>query len=374
MNETTTNSENNTQDELEPKPQQSSELSDQNVEQISAQNIEQDPVDLLVTSLDEDGSFQVTSQFSGQRIDKVLGELSLGVSRNAIQQWIKEGHVLVNDKTVKQTYRLLIDDLVCVDAPEITVKKIEDSEPEDLPVDVIFEDDDIIIINKPAGWVVHPGAGNETGTLMNAILFHWPESKKLPRAGIVHRLDKDTSGLMVLAKNENARLNLVEQLSDRSLNREYLAVCLGMIISGATIKKPMRRDTHDRRKMAVCKSHEGGGKEAITHYRIEERFRKHTLVRVKLETGRTHQIRVHLTSAGYPLVGDPVYGKRLVIPKGCEPSVAELLRKFKRQALHATRLALVHPVSGNLLSWEASMPDDMQVLTQALRFDHQQHK
>ena len=209
---------------------------------------------------------------------------------------------------------------------------------------------------------------------MNAILFHWPESKALPRAGIVHRLDKDTSGLMVLAKNENARLHLVEQLSERSLSREYLAVCLGMIISGSTIVKRMRRDHHDRRKMTVCKSHEGGGKEAITHYRIEERFRKHTLVRVKLETGRTHQIRVHMTSVGYPLVGDPVYGKRLVIPKNCEPSLADLLRNFKRQSLHATRLALVHPVSNELLSWQADVPDDMQALINALRFDHESNQ
>jgi len=313
----------------------------------------------------------VDEQFAGQRIDKVLGDLSPGVSRSSIQQGIKSGEVQGNQKLVKQTYRLLLEDVVTLDLEEKVTPALEESLPEDLPLEVIHEDEDIIVVNKPAGWVVHPGAGNQTGTLMNAVLFHWPESKNLPRAGIVHRLDKDTSGLMGLAKNENARLHLVEQLSDRSLSREYLAICLGMIISGSIIKKRMRRDPHDRRKMATCKDHEGGGKEAITHYRIEERFRKHTLLKVKLETGRTHQIRVHMTSAGYPLVGDPVYGKRLIIPKGCEPTLSDMLRKFKRQALHARRLALVHPSTEEVLSWECEMPEDMLTLIQLLRIDSQ---
>ena len=337
-------------------------------------NKEQPPEIKLINALDENGCLTVTEQFESLRIDKVLGEMSPDASRSMIQAWIKAGHVLVNGKQVKQTYRLMLNDLVSVDAPERSQAiSLEESLPEDLPVTVVFEDNDIIVINKPAGWVVHPGAGNQTGTLMNAVLFHWPENKNLPRAGIVHRLDKDTSGLMVLAKNDNARLNLVEQLSERSLSREYLAICLGMIISGATINKPIRRDRHDRRKMRVCKPHEGGGKEAITHYRIEQRFRKHTLVRVKLETGRTHQIRVHLTAAAYPLVGDPVYGKRLVIPKNCDPSLANLLRQFKRQALHATRLALVHPVSQEELSWEVAVPKDMLTLINALDVDNQQN-
>ena len=176
---------------------------------------------------------------------------------------------------------------------------------------------------------------------------------------------------MVIAKTEQARLHLVEQLSSRSLSREYLAICLGMIISGATVNQRMRRDTHDRRKMTVCKSHESGGKEAITHYRIAQRFRKHTLVTVKLETGRTHQIRVHMTSVGYPLVGDPVYGKRLVIPKGCDQTLAETLRQFKRQALHASRLSLVHPRTEEVLSWEADLPEDMYTLIELLKVDTQ---
>ena len=350
----------------------SQELTVESTVQMDTQNDQNGSIE-LVSSLDENGFFTVTEEFQSLRIDKVLGEISPDVSRSMIQQWIKEGHVVVNDKKVKQTYRLALGDVVQVDAPEQVAANIEESQPEDLPINVVFEDDDIIVINKPAGWVVHPGAGNDKGTLMNAVLFHWPESKALPRAGIVHRLDKETSGLMVLAKNENARLNLIEQLSDRSLSREYLAICLGMIISGAKIDKPIRRDHYDRRKMSICKGHESGGKEAITHYRIEERFRKHTTLRVKLETGRTHQIRVHMTAAGYPLVGDPVYGKRLVIPKNCEPSLSELLRQFKRQALHATRLALVHPVSQETLSWEAPVPEDMLILMNALRLDMQKN-
>jgi 23S rRNA pseudouridine1911/1915/1917 synthase len=320
------------------------------------------------TTLQSNSEVNITEEQAGQRIDKLLGELSPDVSRSAIQQWIKSGNVLVNGKIVKQTYKLLLNDVIEIDRPEQQSQKIEECVAEDLSIDLVYEDDDILVVNKAAGVVVHPGAGNMSGTLMNGILFRWPESRNLPRAGIVHRLDKDTSGLMVLAKNEHARLHLIEQLSQRTVSREYLAVCLGALISGSTINKAMRRDSHDRRKMTICKGHEAG-KEAITHYRIEERFRRHTLVRVKLETGRTHQIRVHMTSVDFPLVGDPVYGKRLVLPKGCEPSLSELLRGFKRQALHATRLALIHPVSGEVLEWEAPMPIDMQVLTQELRAD-----
>ena len=323
----------------------------------------------LLKNSDLDSIMTITEDLAGQRIDKVLGELSPNMSRSSIQQWIKSGNVLVNNKSVKQTYKLQINDIIETNIPEIQPDVIDQYAAEDISIEVVYQDDDIIVINKPAGLVVHPGAGNTSGTLMNGILFHWPDNQHLPRAGIVHRLDKDTSGLMVVAKNENARLHVIEQLSDRTLSREYLAICLGSLISGATIKRPIRRDHHDRRKMAVCKSHEGGGKEAITHYRVEERFRKHTLVRVKLETGRTHQIRVHMTSDDFPLVGDPVYGKRLVLPKGCDLSLAEMLRNFKRQALHATRLALIHPVTNQQLEWSVDLPNDMQHLVNNLRED-----
>jgi len=320
----------------------------------------------------DDSQFIVDEEQDGLRIDKVLGERISHASRSAIQQWIKTEKVLVNGKKVKQTYKLQFEDHVTIEFPEIELE--EEFLAEDLPINVVYEDDDIIVINKPAGLVVHPGAGNTSGTLMNGVAFRWPESTALPRAGIVHRLDKDTSGLMVLAKNEHARLHLIEQLSERTLSREYLAITLGALISGSTISQRIRRDTHDRRKMRICKDHEQGGKDAITHFRIEQRFRKHTLVRVKLETGRTHQIRVHMTSIGYPLVGDPVYGKRLVLPKGADEGLVDLLRSFKRQALHATRLKLEHPVTGEMIGWEAELPEDMQTIIDGLQLDTEQHE
>lgn len=315
--------------------------------------------------------FQVDEDNTGLRIDKMLGELLDTASRSAIQQWIKAGNVLVNGSVVKQTYKLLQGDTVSVEMPEAQAD--DEVVAEDIDIEVVFEDEHILLVNKPAGLVVHPGAGNTSGTLMNGVMFHWPQSQTLARAGIVHRLDKDTSGLMVIAKTEQARLHLVEQLSSRTLSREYLAICLGALISGSTIDQPIRRDTHDRRKMRVCKNHEQGGKEAITHYRIEQRFRKHSLVRVKLETGRTHQIRVHMTSVGYPLVGDQVYGKRLVLPKGADDSLIEQLRGFKRQALHATRLELQHPSTGELVSWQIDLPKDMHTLIDALQKDAELH-
>jgi len=231
---------------------------------------------------------------------------------------------------------------------------------------VVFEDDFMLVINKPAGWVVHPGAGNPDGTLLNALLHHYPDNRRLARAGIVHRLDKDTSGLMVVAKTEAARLGLIAQLVDHSLHREYLALCNGRIISGNTIDEPIARDKHDRRKMAINMM----GKEAVTHYRVDDRYRNHTLLRVQLETGRTHQIRVHLAHIGFALVGDPVYGRRLAISGDCDPALEKQLRNFKRQALHATRIEYLHPTSGEHQIWERAMPNDMQLLIEACEIDN----
>jgi len=222
------------------------------------------------------------------------------------------------------------------------------------------------VVNKPAGWVVHPGAGNPDGTLLNALLFHFPQSRQLARAGIVHRLDKDTSGLMVVAKTEAARLGLTEQLVDHSLHREYLALTNGRIISGNTVDEPIARDKHDRRKMAINMM----GKEAITHYRVDQRYRNHTLLRVQLETGRTHQIRVHMNHLGFSLVGDPVYGRRLAISGDCHPELERQLRAFKRQALHATRIEYRHPVTAEHQSWQRPMPSDMQQLVEACELDN----
>lgn len=314
--------------------------------------------------------FTVNVEQSGQRIDKFVSQLLPDFSRSQIQAWIKEQQITVNQKSCKQTYKVEDGDIVAVTITQ--QEEYDDWIPEDIPLNIIYEDESVIVINKPAGLVVHPGAGNHSGTLLNAVLHHAPETASLARAGIVHRLDKDTSGVMVVAKQENARLRLTEQLADRTISRKYIALCLGNLISGGTIDKRMNRDRHDRRKMRVVGDHEQG-KNAITHYRIMERYRRHTLLSVKLETGRTHQIRVHLTSAGYPLVGDPTYGKRLVLPKRCSADLEISLRGFKRQALHAQELAFIHPNTGELCSFHSELPDDMRILCAKLAQDTEQN-
>jgi len=308
-------------------------------------------------------SYIVPDDLFGQRVDKALTALCEDYSRSTVQSWIKQGLVVLDDELPKQKDKVFGGELLEVTVPDI---RKGEWEAQDLPIDIVYEDDDMMVINKPAGWVVHPGAGNPDGTLLNALLFHYPESRSLARAGIVHRLDKDTSGLMVVAKTEHTRLGLIDQLVDHSLHREYLALVNGRIISGNTVDEPIARDKHDRRKMAVNMM----GKEAVTHYRVDSRFRNHTLLRVQLETGRTHQIRVHLTHIGFSLAGDPVYGRRLGIPGDCSPLLEIELRSFKRQALHATRIEYIHPISGEHQSWERLMPQDMQRLVDACKDDN----
>ncbi len=308
-------------------------------------------------------SYTVPEEMVGQRVDKVLAQLCEEYSRSTIQTWIKQGRVSIDEEPPRQKDKVFGGEVIEVDVPE--VRKGE-WEAQDLPIEIVHEDDAMLVINKNAGWVVHPGAGNPDGTLLNALLFHYPESRALPRAGIVHRLDKDTSGLMVVAKTEAARLGLTSQLVDHSLHREYLALTHGRVISGNTVDEPIARDKHDRRKMAINMM----GKEAITHYRVDARYRNQTLLRVQLETGRTHQIRVHMTHIGFPLVGDPVYGRRLAIPGDCHPQLEAELRRFKRQALHATRIEYIHPTSGEHQSWERPMPDDMQALVDGCEQDN----
>lgn len=310
--------------------------------------------------------FEIDENTNGQRLDKALSELMPDTSRGQIQDWIKEKNVSVNGEPRKQTYRVEWEDKIVVETIELETH--DEWIAEDIPLNIVYEDEALMVINKPAGLVVHPGAGNTSGTLLNGLLHHVPENAKLARAGIVHRLDKDTSGLMVVAKQEVARLKLSEQLADRTLSREYLSLCVGTLISGGTVDRRMNRDRHDRRKMTTVKDHEVG-RDAVTHYRIGERYRRHTLLKVKLETGRTHQIRVHLTYAGFPLVGDPVYGKRLVIPKRCDAELEAQLRGFKRQALHATAIEYIHPLTGESQAWSAEMPEDMQTLCEALAKD-----
>lgn len=298
----------------------------------------------------------------GQRIDKVLALLCTDYSRSSIQNWIKQGLVLVDDENPRQKDKVLGGESIEIEIPEV---RSGEWEPQEISFEIVHEDEAMMVINKPAGLVVHPGAGNPDRTLLNGLLYYLPELRALPRAGIVHRLDKDTSGLMVVAKIEAARLGLIDQLVDHSLHREYLALTHGRVISGSTVDEAIARDKKDRRKMAINMM----GKEAITHYRVDQRFRNHTLLRVQLETGRTHQIRVHMNHLGFPLVGDPVYGRRLAIPRDCAPILETQLRQFRRQALHATKIEYSHPVNGELQSWQRPLPQDMQDLINACEVD-----
>jgi len=294
----------------------------------------------------------------GQRLDRALTQLCEDYSRSTIQSWIKTGLVVMDDEQPKQKDKVFGGELIEIAVPEI---RSGEWQAQDIDFEIVHEDEFMLVVNKPAGLVVHPGAGNPDGTLLNGLLYRYPENRSLARVGIVHRLDKDTSGLMVVAKTEAARLGLIEQLVDHSLHREYLALVNGRVISGNTIDEPIARDKGDRRKMAINMM----GKEAISHYRVDQRFRNHTLLRVQLETGRTHQIRVHMTHIGFPLVGDPVYGRRLAIAGDCAPVLEAQLRQFKRQALHATRIEYQHPILDQHQSWERPLPDDMQALIDA---------
>ncbi len=302
----------------------------------------------------------VPADMDGQRLDQALATLYPEYSRSQIQKWIKAGHIRVDDKILKPKDRLTGGEEILIE----TVLEVQtDFAAEDIPLDIVYEDDDILVLNKPADLVVHPAAGNWSGTLVNALLHYKPTLEMLPRAGIVHRLDKDTTGLMVVAKTLIAHTSLVEQLQARDVSREYLALVHGNVVAGSTIEANIGRHPVDRKRQAVTE----GGKEAVTHYRIEERFPHHTLLRVALETGRTHQIRVHLSWKHMPIVGDQVYGGRPRVPAGASESVRQAVQQFPRQALHATRLGLHHPVSGDYLQWQVAIPADMAALLDILR-------
>ena len=303
-------------------------------------------VSLIYTVLDSD---------LGNRVDQISSKQFTEYSRAHIQKWIKEGNLLVNDKKIKAKYIPQLGDVISVEFWE--EPQLIDL-PEDIPLEIIFEDEEIMIINKPAGLVVHPGSGNKSGTLVNALLSHNEELSFLPRAGIVHRLDKDTSGIMVISKSEISYLNLIEQLKERSVKRTYLAIVLGAPLANKIINKPIGRHPKIRTKQAVTHN----GKEAITRFSVLESLEGYSLLRVNLETGRTHQIRVHLSHIGYPIVGDPVYGNRSKFSPGSNEAFKKVISSFKRQALHAEEIELIHPSSKELISFKASMPSDMQIL------------
>ncbi len=301
----------------------------------------------------------IPEEMAGLRLDQCLAEIFPDYSRSKIQTWIKAGRVKVNNSSLKAKDKVDGGESVELDAE---AEQVIEYVAENIPLNIVYEDESILIVNKPAGLVVHPAVGHWEGTLVNALLYHQPALKTLPRAGIVHRLDKDTSGLLMVAKTLKAHNSLAAQLQDRAINREYLALVKGWMTAGGTIDEPIGRHQVDRKRNAV----RDDGKHAVTHYRLEQRFKRHTLVRVKLETGRTHQIRVHMAHIQYPLVGDQVYGGRFQMPANCDERLEAALRGFKRQALHATRLGLIHPETDEYCEWEASMPDDMAELIKAL--------
>ncbi len=297
---------------------------------------------------------------AGQRLDVVAAKLFPAHSRARLQGWIKSGELRVDGDRRKPRDKVDADVLLTISA---TVSDVDSWEAEALPLDIVHDDSALLVVNKPAGVVVHPAAGNRSGTLLNALLHHYPDQAALPRAGIVHRLDKDTSGLMVVAKTLSAHTHLVTQLQARSVHREYLAIVNGYVTGGGRVEADIGRHPVQRKRMAVV---ERGGKEAVSHYRIEHRFAHHTGLRIELETGRTHQIRVHMAHIKHPLVGDPVYGGRPRIPAGATPELIDAVRGFPRQALHARRLDLIHPDTALDISWHAPVPQDLQALLKVL--------
>lgn len=300
---------------------------------------------------------------TGIRLDKALSDRLPEHTRSTIQQWIKQGLVLVNGKAAPQKYRLTGSETLEVQVPE--PEAIEWT-PTQMELDIVYEDAHLIAVNKPPGLVVHPGAGNIDNTLLNGLVYYAPELAILPRAGIVHRLDKDTSGLMVVSKSELARQHLIRQLESREMQREYVAVANGVMISGETIDQPIGRSSQNRLLMAITQS----GKSAVTHFRVLEKFRCHSLLQANLDTGRTHQIRVHLSWRGFPIVGDRQYCRHPSIPPGSADNLIKLIQQFPRQALHARKLTLTHPVTGETLSWTSAIPEDIDTLINALREDH----
>ena len=309
----------------------------------------------------------LTEEAAGKRLDVVLAELFPEYSRSRLKLWIEQGQVLVDSETARPKDKLIGDETL-----QLTVQSIESEqrcEAEDIPLNIVYQDEDIILINKSADLVVHPAAGHYSGTVQNALLHLDASLAEVPRAGIVHRLDKDTTGLMVVARNLTAHKYLVEQIQQHDVVRQYQALVYGVMTGGGVVDQPIGRHPRDRIKMAVREN----GREAVTHYRLLQRFREHSHITVQLETGRTHQIRVHMSYLRHPIVGDQVYAGRHRNPAGASAQRLAFLQKFKRQALHAWKLSFAHPRTGEDVSFEAPLPEDMQQLIALLQADLKQN-
>jgi len=310
-----------------------------------------------------DIDLEIPPELAGQRLDAALAQLMPEHSRTRIKGWIEAGQVLVGRLSCKP--RDLVEAGSRIHVRVSHAQPQEDVQPESIPLNLVHEDRDVWVIDKPVGLVVHPGAGNPNHTLQNALLGRDPALASLPRAGIIHRLDKDTSGLLVVARTPEAHTSLTRQLLARSVARDYVAVSVGVMTGGGTIDEPIGRHRSDRLRMTI----RADGRPAVTHYRVIERFRAHTLLSVKLDTGRTHQIRLHLSHLRYPIVGDPVYGGRFALPRGATAPLVDMLRGFKRQALHAAALAFDHPRTGKRLTLQSPVPSDFAQLLAVLRDD-----
>ncbi len=310
---------------------------------------------------------EISAELSGMRLDAALARLLPDTSRTQVAAWIREGTITQGGEPCKASHTAQAGERLQVRMPVERVSA--DIEPESMPLAIVYSDDQCLVIDKPAGLVVHPGAGNLAHTLQNGLLAFDPALARVPRAGIVHRLDKNTSGLLLIARTDNAFAALTEQLAAREVRREYLAVCNGVMTGGGEIRQPIGRHRVDRVRMSV----RSDGRPAVTHYRVIEKFRAHTLVRVRLETGRTHQIRVHLAHAKYPIVGDPEYGGRPLVPRGASATLLHTLQSFRRQALHAASLGFVSPHTHQSIDCNAPLPEDMQHLIDELRVDSKAH-
>jgi 23S rRNA pseudouridine1911/1915/1917 synthase len=309
----------------------------------------------------------IPDHLAGKRLDVVLAELYPDFSRSRLQQWIQQGQILLDGKQVKPKAKVYAEQSLQL---QVEFEAVNDHcEPENIPLDIVYEDDELLVVNKPANFVVHPAAGHLSGTLQNALLYHATELQHVPRAGIIHRIDKDTTGLLVVAKTLASHKTLVDQLQAREIHREYQAIVYGVLTGGGSVDQPIGRNPRDRKKMAIRED----GKAAVTHYRVLQRFRAHSHIHVQLETGRTHQIRVHMQSLRHGIVGDPAYGGRSKIPPAASQQLLQALAQFKRQALHAWQLSLTHPQTGEAMQWQAPLPDDMHNLLQILQAESAQN-